>query len=61
MLELLTPDVFDALIIANIVIGLCLAGRRFRQDLRAPLPEEAPDWARARESARSSPSPSCNT
>lgn len=46
MIESLTPEVFDALIVANLVVGLFLAGRRFLRDIRGPLPEEAPDWAR---------------
>ena len=46
MIESLTPEVFDALIVANLVAGLFLAGRRFLKDIRSPLPEDAPDWAR---------------
>ena len=45
--EFLTAEVFDFLVIGNIVIGLFLAGRRFRIDLRRPLPDEAPAWARS--------------
>lgn len=41
----LTPEIFDALIIANIIIGLALAGRRFLRDIRGPLPIDAPDDA----------------
>lgn len=58
-----TPEIFDALIIANIIIGLALAGRRFLRDIRgivsddapndAPIdapddaPDDAPSWAQA--------------
>ena len=47
-LKFMRPEVFDALVIASVVIGLAIAWRRFRLDLRKPLPEDAPDWARAR-------------
>lgn len=47
-IDFLTPEVFDAVVIANIAIGLLIAGRRFARDLRRPLPDDAPDWARAR-------------
>ena len=43
----LTPEFFDFLVIVNIVIGVIIAGRRFLKDIRGPLPEDAPDWARA--------------
>ncbi len=46
MSQLLTPEVFDLLVIANIAIGLALAARRFRRDLRLPPPADAPLWAR---------------
>ena len=36
-LEFMTPELFDALVIASVVIGLAIAGRRFRLDLRKPL------------------------
>lgn len=45
VLDFLQPEVFDALIIINIILGLLVAGRRFRQDLRGPLPADAPEWA----------------
>lgn len=48
-LEFMTPEVFDALVIASVAISLALAWRRFRVDLRRPLPDDAPDWARARD------------
>lgn len=44
-LGFMTPDVFDALVIASVAIGLAIAWRRFRLDLRKPLPDDAPDWA----------------
>ena len=47
MIESLTPEVFDALVIVNVLIGVFLAGRRFLKDVRGPLPDDAPDWARA--------------
>jgi len=47
MIESLTPEVFDALVIVNVLIGVFLAGRRFRKDLNSPTPDDAPDWARA--------------
>jgi hypothetical protein len=46
-MESLTPEIFDLLVIINIVIGVSWAGRRFIRDLRGPLHEDAPDWARA--------------
>lgn len=57
-LEFMTPEVFDALVIASVAIGLAIAGRRFRQDLRKPLPEDAPEWARSRNESASEQSPS---
>lgn len=45
---MLTPEIIDLLVIANIVIGIALASYRFMRDLRRPLPAEAPAWARAR-------------
>lgn len=43
--EFLTPDVFNAIIIINIVIGLLIAGRRFRKDITGPPPDDAPQSA----------------
>ncbi|MDE2777198.1 MAG: hypothetical protein OXI77_14810 [Chloroflexota bacterium] len=58
MVESLTPEVFDALIVVNLVIGVFLAGRRFLRDIRGPLPEDAPYWAReANRAARENPAP----
>lgn len=51
------PEVFDALVIASIALGLAIAGRRFRLDLRKPLPEDAPEWARRRYEAWRASSP----
>ena len=45
-MDWLTPQVFDLLVMANIALGLALAGRRLARDLRLPLPDDAPDWAR---------------
>ncbi|MCY4063272.1 MAG: hypothetical protein OXG53_12950 [Chloroflexi bacterium] len=55
-LEFLKPEVFDVIIVANIVIGLLIAARRFRKDITGPLPEDAP--ASARDSYESTLSPS---
>ena len=53
--EFMRPEVFDALVITSIALGLAIAGRRFRLDLRKPLPEDAPEWARRHdESSRAS-------
>ena len=61
-LDFLTPEVFDAIIIMNIVLGLMIAARRFRQDISAPLPEDAPASARAAcHSSLSSSTPSSDS
>lgn len=53
--EFMTPEAFDALVIASVAVGLAIAGRRYRLDLRKPLPEDAPEWARRRyDSSRAS-------
>ncbi|MDE2638640.1 MAG: hypothetical protein OXI30_19920 [Chloroflexota bacterium] len=44
-LEFPTPDVFNAIIVVNIVLGLAIAGRRFRRDISSPLPDDAPQSA----------------
>lgn len=36
----LTPEVFNTLVIANMIVGLLLAAVRFTQDMRRPLPDE---------------------
>ena len=41
-MDFMTPEAFDILIVGNIVIGLVLAGRRLRRDLRAPRPADIP-------------------
>ncbi len=46
-IEFLSPEVFDAIIIINIIVGLIIAGRRFRKDLSGPIPDDAAEWARA--------------
>ena len=46
-IEFLTPDVFDALVIVSLIVGAAIAGRRFFKDIRKPLPDDAPDWARS--------------
>ncbi len=57
-LEFMTPEIFDTLVIASVAIGLLIAWRRFRQDLRKLLPEDAPEWARARYESSNASSPS---
>ncbi len=47
-MDILTPEFFDALVTANVIIGLAIAGRRFLRDIRGPLPDDAPEWAHAR-------------
>ena len=46
-MDFFTPEFFDLLVIVNIVVGVIIAGRRFLKDIRGPLPDDAPDWARA--------------
>lgn len=53
-LEFMTPEGFDALVIVSVALGLAIAWRRFRGDLQKPLPEDAPDWARNRNTSASS-------
>jgi len=36
-MDALTPELFDTLIVANIIIALALVGVRFYIDLRRPL------------------------
>ena len=55
-IEFLTPEVFDAIVILNIVLGLAVAAWRFKRDLARPLPADAPDWARARHEGSPPPS-----
>lgn len=57
-MDILTPEFFDALVIANVIIGLGIAGRRFLRDIRGPLPDDAPEWAHARYSIPASPNTS---
>ncbi|MDE2820049.1 MAG: hypothetical protein OXN94_09490 [Chloroflexota bacterium] len=53
-MDVLRPEFFDALVIANVIIGLAIAGRRFLRDIRGPLPDDAPEWAQARYNSASS-------
>ena len=39
----MTPELFDLLIIVNIIAGLALAGRRFYKDIRQPPPALSAD------------------
>lgn len=45
-LDFLRPEVFDAIIIVNIIVGAGLAWRRFRRDIHGPLAEDAPPSTR---------------
>jgi hypothetical protein len=45
-MEFLTPEIFDALIITNIVVGVLIAGRKFYKDVTGPLPDDAPPQMR---------------
>ncbi len=57
-LDFLTPDLFNAIIVINIVLGLVIAGRRFRRDISSPLPDDVPQSAQdAFNAGRSSRSP----
>jgi len=42
-MDVLTPQLFDVLIIINIIISLALAAWRFSRDLRRPLATR-PSW-----------------
>lgn len=53
-MDFLTPEFFDLLVIVNIVIGVVIAGRRFHKDIRGPLPDDAPNWARSAHDSLSS-------
>ncbi len=41
-LDFLTPELFDALIVAVIILGLALAAVRLYDDLTRPLPASEP-------------------
>ena len=47
-IDFLTPEIFDAVVIVNIAVGLLVAGRRFVKDLSRPLPDDVPLRARER-------------
>lgn len=57
-MDTLTPEFFDALVSANVIVGLAIAGRRFLRDIRGPLPDDAPEWAHARYTPAASLKPS---
>lgn len=42
-LPFLTRNIFDALIIIVIIVGLILAARRFYSDMSRPLPDDDTD------------------
>ena len=45
-MDFMTREVFDALIIGVIIVGLALAGVRLYTDFTRPLPHrERPEWA----------------
>lgn len=60
-MDFLTPEVFDALILANIAVGLLIAGRKFYKDVTGPLPDDAPAWAREQYQSSSPPSSDNNS
>lgn len=39
-MDFLTPEIFDRLIIANLLVGVVAAGLRFYRDMKRPLPDE---------------------
>jgi hypothetical protein len=41
-LSFLTPEVFNAIIVANLVIGVVLMVGRFYRDMTRPLPKRSP-------------------
>ena len=45
-MDFLTPEVFNALVVANIIVGVIIAGYKFYKDVTGPLPDDAPRWAR---------------
>lgn len=57
-MDFLTPEVFDVLVLTNIVVGLLIAGRKFYKDVTGPLPDDAPLWAREKYDSSTSPSTS---
>ena len=57
-MEFFTPEVFDALIITNIVVGVLIIGRKFYKDVTGPLPDDAPPQMRDDYNATFSSSPS---
>ena len=40
MFEFLTPEVFNMLVIANLLVGLALIAYRFTRDMQRPLPSQ---------------------
>lgn len=56
-MDFFTPEIFDALIITNIVVGVLIVGRKFYKDISGPLPDDAPRWMREKyDSSSSAPS-----
>ena len=60
-MDFLTPEVFDALIITNIVVGIIIVGRKFYRDITGPLPADAPRWMREKYDTSSSSTSSSNS
>jgi hypothetical protein len=40
MFEFLTPEIFNMLVIANLLVGLALIAYRFTRDMQRPLPRQ---------------------
>lgn len=38
-MDFLTPEVFNFLVVANLIVGIALIAFRFYQDMTRPLPE----------------------
>lgn len=60
-MDFLTPQLFDILIITNIMVGILLAGRKFYKDITGPLPDDAPRWMRENTNSPSSPASSSSS
>jgi hypothetical protein len=60
-MDFFTPEVFDALIITNIVVGVLIIGRKFYKDVTGPLPDDTPRWMREKYNPISSSSPSSDS
>ena len=45
MFEFLTPQIFNMLVIANLLVGLALIAYRFTRDMQRPLPPQQREQA----------------